>query len=408
MMRVDCSIVDSKRFIRYTHDKGIEIRNVSLNVQGNMYSDVLMFCDNNVYDLINIALFVYTADKSLNREWFYDQWHRRITLSIGVHDLDKMNSIKSHLSKTLGFLSGDIWEFDFYKVEAPRLSTSKHIFNEMEMPEVISLFSGGLDSFIGAIDLLHERKNVYFFGVTHRGKSTGRPQRKLFEYLVNKYGIESEKYVSVCIETNKSNESSTRTRSFLYISLAVGLASIYKVRKVLIPENGFVSLNIPLTESRLGSGSTKSTHPYFIKAYKEILISFGIDVEIELPYLFKTKGQMIDECKDQLFLSQTIEDTISCANANSQRVKGISHCGVCWPCIVRRSAINSSRMEENTRYSKLEFPKEYQFFLKDTSCISPEFKIMESGSIDVCFVNEHVKVFELGIAGLISLRKKSV
>ena len=44
-----------------------------------------------------------------------------------------------------------------------------------------------------------------------------------------------------------------------------------------VPENGVISLNIPLTVMRLGSLSTRTTHPYFMGLMQNLLYGLGLD-----------------------------------------------------------------------------------------------------------------------------------
>ena len=69
------------------------------------------------------------------------------------------------------------------------------------------------------------------------------------------------------------------------------------VVELLIPENGFISLNIPLTPLRVGTFSTRTTHPLFISQMQDILDALGINVRLSNPYQFKTKGEMLHECQ---------------------------------------------------------------------------------------------------------------
>jgi hypothetical protein len=60
------------------------------------------------------------------------------------------------------------------------------------------------------------------------------------------------------------DETSTRTRSFLFLAFGLAIASI-EGSSLWIPENGFASLNLPLTADQRGSLSTRTTHPLFLE-----------------------------------------------------------------------------------------------------------------------------------------------
>ena len=74
--------------------------------------------------------------------------------------------------------------------------------------------------------------------------------------------------------------------------------------ELIIPENGLISLNIPLAYTRTGTSSTRTTHPHYMKMLQDLIAELGIQVKIKNPFQFKTKGEMILECKDRGFLQE--------------------------------------------------------------------------------------------------------
>ncbi len=87
---------------------------------------------------------------------------------------------------------------------------------------------------------------------------------------------------------------------FLSLALLVANSSNEKT-EVFIPENGLISLNLPLTPARGGSHSTKTTHPKYISLLNEIFDKVGIKNKIINPYRFMTKGEMF--AKTKIFIS---------------------------------------------------------------------------------------------------------
>lgn len=332
----------------------IQLDQTDLNkmVKGNLFRDLELsnlIPNNRIYDLINFALGVYTIDQVVSRQINgFQGWSRNLIVNFPVDDIELWNNVKDDFSKYLSFLSGDRWEFIFRQNEQTR---------EVEIPEdrnpsnftKVSLFSGGLDSFIGAIDLLSEEEKPFF--VSHYKISEKKVQENLITALKKHFGQNSFGSQKFRVQPNQKNpssekENSSRARSFLFITLGIAVANcLSDDMQLILPENGLISLNIPLTKSRLSSHSTRTTHPYFVDGLNTIFGKLGIQNKTYNPYRFKTKGEMIIECQDEEFLNQHIAKTVSCSHPENSRYLGREpglNCGYCVPCIIRQSAENAA------------------------------------------------------------------
>jgi 7-cyano-7-deazaguanine synthase in queuosine biosynthesis len=305
--------------------------------------------NNTIYDLVNFALGIYTIDQVVSRQVNgFQGWSRNFIVNFPVHDPQLWNRVKEDFADYLSFLSGDKWEITFRPT---------HEVREFELPEErnpknfskVSLFSGGLDSFIGAIDLIANEDKPFL--VSHYKISERKIQEKLIAGLKEKFGgnnFDSQKFWVQPNQKNQSaeKENSSRARSFLFITLGIAVANcLGDEMKLILPENGLISLNIPLTKSRISSHSTRTTHPYFVNGLNKTFESLGIRNKIENPYRFKTKGQMIIQCCDREFLNHHISETISCSHPENSRFQGREpglNCGYCVPCIIRQSAENAA------------------------------------------------------------------
>jgi len=150
-------------------------------------------------------------------------------------------------------------------------------------------------------------------------------------------------------------ENSTRGRSFLFIALAAFAGSALGTPfPIYVPENGLISLNVPLDATRLASNSTRTTHPYYFHRWNELLTTLGIAGTVQNPYWNRTKGEMILECARPDILKTTAGLSISCAKPAHGRWEGSSepHCGYCLPCIIRRAAFlkGAEVMVDPSRY----------------------------------------------------------
>ena len=140
----------------------------------------------------------------------------------------------------------------------------------------LSLFSGGLDSLIGAIDALEQGRNPLF--VSHAGEgAVSAAQETLFRRLEAQYPKRPFRRLRMWMSfpkelVKKPSEDSTRGRSFLFFATgALAGSGLGRSSKLLAPENGLIALNVPLDQLRLGSLSTRTTHPFYIARWNELL-----------------------------------------------------------------------------------------------------------------------------------------
>jgi hypothetical protein len=85
--------------------------------------------------------------------------------------------------------------------------------------------------------------------------------------------------------------------------------------------------------------------------------SLGIDATIENPWQTSTKGDVLSWFQanagmDDGAVSEILSATHSCARSNAQYegFSPLSHCGVCFACIVRRAAFVASGVRDQTEY----------------------------------------------------------
>ncbi len=327
-------------------DHGIGGALTSLKVLGVFPSEIGI-------DLLVIAAHVHAADTRISRaEQSQDSWTREIRLVIPVSDTTRWGAATSTLTKALNFLTGDRWTIGF-RARPDRFATIAQQAPPSLMPppfDSLSLFSGGLDSLIGAIDLLHAGSTPLL--VSHFGEgATSDAQGKLFAGLNKEYAKSAFDRLRVGMTfadglvKGVGSESSTRGRSFLFFALGVfagtGLSTSFVLR---VPENGLIALNVPLDPLRLGSNSTRTTHPYYMARWNDLLAELGINGRVENPYWDKTKGEMASGCRNKPLLLKLAPDALSCSSPTKGRWQGlgIEHCGYCLPCLIRRAALNSA------------------------------------------------------------------
>ena len=298
------------------------------------------------WDFLSIALAIIAADEGSSRSQTADGWAREIDLTVAVSDPTFWTTQSANLAHSLRFLTTDRWNFEFIShgllPAPPRIRLSR--------PEnVVCLLSGGLDSLIGALDLRASGKRLLLVSqVSHGDKKS----QKFFAHAIagNCLHLQLNHYAS---HPAGSSERSQRARSIIFIAYGVlAAASLDCYRQgervdLVIPENGFISINIPLTPLRLASHSTRTTHPYFIASIQRLLDAANLKIRLLNPYQFMTKGEMLRACHDQPFLTRYAAKTTSCARYARNAFK---HCGRCVPCLIRRASFLRWAQRDHTTY----------------------------------------------------------
>jgi len=303
-------------------------------------------------DFLLICASIYAVDRVVKRENASDHWTRNLDVMIEVRDVERWQPVAKDLAAAVSFLTGDLWVLTFeaaqHSFSRKRKNRRKHALGFPKSP-VVSLFSGGLDSYIAALNLLNEHRETKLLFVSHYDRHVSGPaseQEALRRFLSSKFlNRVSHLQVRTGVALNGYKyENSFRSRSLVFLGIAVyAAAKIGPGTPILIPENGPISVNMPLNPSRRGSCSTRTVHPLFIKSISDVLSNAGFKHGIWNPYQFKTKGEMVQECVYSELLKETYHLTNSCGKAGRKTHwanKSAHACGTCVPCLLRRAALH--------------------------------------------------------------------
>lgn len=325
--------------------------------------------DSVAFDFLVLAFIVYNADRAVNRIVnSAEGWKRCFILeNVPAVNFPQMNKGKELFQRAINFLTGDDWQINFVQTSPYNYSPTQNNknYNRSNYAKV-SLFSGGLDSLIGFVDIASSLiKDTQVLLVSHMelGKEHS-DQEEILQKCINQHFYEG-KYTQLLLNAGlKQNswsvptpsEGTFRSRSLLFFAAGIYVAhSISQTIPLIVPENGTISLNIPLDCGRRSSCSTRTTHPTFIKRLVVALRAIGINNPIENPYAFKSKADMMLDCCTVLEKKNILQAlaplSCSCAkrghnsfwDKSSEDIKTshINHCGMCLPCLYRRVALDS-------------------------------------------------------------------
>ena len=319
--------------------------------------------DSVTLDFLFLASVIYNVDKLVSRKETDDRWTRTLEFSLPVSDPEKWSTIRGDLETCISFLTGDVWKIHFTNIQhdlyRPR---SRRKFQPRAKGNAVSLFSGGLDSLAGVIDYLESNLSNSLFLVGHRDRFGGpkSDQDRLYKILKEHYQSRidllqvrvGQKLLKDNRQKSPSQEKTFRSRSFLFIVLGMYVArSIGNDIPLLMPENGAIALNVPLTSSRHGSCSTRTAHPFFLNTLRGIFEKLGIENKFSNPFAVKTKGECVEQCLNRTLLSAAATESVSCAKRGhpaSWHNMNARGCGKCLPCIYRRASLYKIGLDTET------------------------------------------------------------
>lgn len=327
----------------------LKITDISKAMVSNI-PDVLM-------DLLELAAYVYCADQRCPRGSdmlpdYGSHWRRdmRFTIPMRLPDLWETPAMKDALRETLGFLSDDTYSFSFVKAEKPLAEKELYFSGFIEgtfAPDEIALFSGGVDSFAGAVeDLVINRKNMAFVGHFSAGKVVS-VQKELIKGLKKK-GFGKKIFYTPINVTNTGGtrpvDHTQRTRSFLFACLGLVIARLFEKDSITFYENGVISLNIPIAKDVLGARATRTTHPKVLHGFETIFSELlNCEIKIRTPLQWLTKREVVEKLGSCNF-ADLLRDTVSCTRTLARKTLH-PHCGTCSQCIDRRFATLAASME---------------------------------------------------------------
>jgi 7-cyano-7-deazaguanine synthase in queuosine biosynthesis len=306
-------------------------------------------------ELLVLAAAAYCIDKTHARSEAPDAWTRELAIRLPAQapaDFDGPG-----FDRALGFLTGDRWNITAYPSSADPLAALP-VLQQPLIPfvdvDAVSLFSGGLDSLCGVIDLLEGDPTLRLGLVSHYdGGQASSKQTALHARLAAEYGsyrvVLRRLWLRPAAEHTKQEhpagpavETTTRGRSLLFLAAALALASsVGPDAPVYLPENGYIAVNVPLSRARTGSASTRTTHPHFLRLLGEAAAAHGVPNPLVNPYAFATKGEMLRDSRNLDLLRELTPMTVSCSHPEAARMqkRAQGNCGYCFPCLIRRSSL---------------------------------------------------------------------
>ncbi len=285
-------------------------------------------------DLLDVASAIYRCERLLkvpgttNRYTDYE-------ISMPLRDPKPWAAATDMLADALKFLGNAKWTFDFEK--APAEACAFKPSADGNAKDQVVLFSGGLDSTCGL--------------ATCAGRSIGlilssyyTRQKRKQAAIALQLGFES--HVQWTLPPLSGPGRSFFYRSFYFLSLAAVVAKSWGIRRLTQFETGILAYAIAPSP---WYAMTKHAHPKYLAVVAQLYEQLFGDGPwtIENPFIHFTKREEVDCATKRLgaeAAQKLFAETETCWSHWACHVHGVEKrpgmaCGVCIPCIIRRTAL---------------------------------------------------------------------
>ena len=320
----------------------------SLHYNDSNLLDITSYDNSLILDMFDTIAYICYKDFYTKRDEDVNN-KEKMSIEIPVVNYKKFKKVEKKFEYLVNYMTnGEIWEINFI----PYLAKKELISGRLPLePSVkynsISLLSGGLDALSGTV-AEEGNKTIYVtFGTNLIEASNAQ---KIYNKIIDK-NKNANVYVKK-VMLNSEQHYTERTRSLMFIGCCLIFADFYRIKKVKIYENGIMSLNPKFNFSRR---VTKTTNQKTIYLINELFSELGISVEVENPFRYLTKAQVISRIPEDYFEIISNETRTCSKNSGiihfSNKSKGNFHCGICIACILRQiGTINNNLLEYDNNY----------------------------------------------------------
>ncbi len=306
-------------------------------------------------DLLDVAVAAYVADRVSPRRPKGKRdngsfWRRRLNLRVAVRRPELWNEPDTYslVHRLLEWLTDDHWQIEFSSPAEPRpqAGAQGRLFDERpDRPTQVMLFSGGLDSLLGAAADASDPKGELILVAAGTQTAMRARQRELAAAISDRLPRRVRLIVVPVgltaagrILADGREEQSQRTRGFVFLSLGAAVAGAAGHDELRVHENGPGALNLPLTPGQQGSMNTRAARPETLVLMQELISRLcGSPFRIVNPAFLLTKGQMCERAPAATI--DLLARSVSCDGGFTRRIAGGRLCGTCTSCLLRRQAL---------------------------------------------------------------------
>lgn len=294
-------------------------------------------------DLLHVVAAVKLADRRVMRR--RSPSARMLDVVVPVLEPDRWSApvVRHALTEVLEYATGDSWSLFFVHERREARDRALPFVDSLSKPKMVIPYSGGLDSYAALRLASTECPDSTVLMTLVSGRSvrdlvrvTSKGHSKSFYQL----GF------PISLNIGRHCEPSARTRTFQFFVVAALAARLLGAAKVVIPESGQGGLG----PSIVGYDSEfpyRGTSPALSSRIRKFLSAvWGDCPPFVHPYLWSTKGQVLERLADRGLLSGWTA-TRSCARplARKKHVDKSVECGVCANCLLTRVSLHHAGVQ---------------------------------------------------------------
>jgi 7-cyano-7-deazaguanine synthase in queuosine biosynthesis len=291
-------------------------------------------------DLLDLGIAVFAIERSLpgapsvNRTVAFD-----VEMSVRRPERFTAKPVNA-LTSLLNFQGDADWTWTFTKRRGrPESPSLRELTQDARKIDQIVLFSGGLDSTCGLAAVHPRAKRTQLVSHYTRQKTKQRD-------IARELGFDEPTQATFSLTGSGFRGRTFFHRSLYFVCLAASVAASYGIRKILQFENGVLAVAAPFGGSYF---MTRHAHPFFHRRAEDLFGALlGGKWIIENPFLQQTKRQVfgyLERLLDPAEANRIAGLTETCWYVQSNQYRrgrpkrNGEPCGLCVPCVVRRTAL---------------------------------------------------------------------
>jgi 7-cyano-7-deazaguanine synthase in queuosine biosynthesis len=295
-----------------------------------------------VLDLVEIAVATFGVDRYIERN---------IIAGADIDDVDARLNTRSIvirvpvftpslatpnaqelLSTIVSHMTYDVVQFDLVQHPKTTTHTSSSFGTPTTTTDAVSLFSDGLDSAGGVNQNQVENIDSEYVSLNY-GSGLGSRHKELQQLL------DVTPHIFKLDYEEETNEYTTFSRGFLHWVFAAATATAYRIPQIRAFETGLMARFAILNE---GWHTTRTVSPIAIDLFNTLLTDvLNWNTSVRNPFLTDTKCEVVNRISSP----DVVRTAVSCPHHGRQGQFDLDNCGQCAPCIIRNTAILTSRFD---------------------------------------------------------------